>query len=99
MQAVQSCKQLHEKRNSPCILLMERMSRASRKHRFYSGWLMVDSNYMLSRLVVSLITLNICGVRYYIYGYSAFCYQSIVLLIVFIETCYSCRIAYGFMLV
>ena len=28
----------------------------------------------------------------------AFCYQSSVLLIVFIETCYSYRIAYGFML-
>ena len=38
------------------------MSRAI-THRFYSGWLMVDSDYMLSRLVVSLITLNICGVR------------------------------------
>ena len=29
----------------------------------YGGWLMVDSDYMLSRLVVSFITLNICGVR------------------------------------
>ena len=68
---------------------------------FYSGWLMVDSDYMLSRLVISLITLNtcVCVCVYYVYGYSAFCYQSSVLLIVFIETCYSCRIAYGFMLV
>ena len=48
-----------------------------------------DSDYMLSRLVVSLIILNICGVRL----------QCILLLIVFIETCYSCCIAYGFMLV
>ena len=33
---------------------MERMTRASRKHRFYSGWLMADfdSDNMLSKLVV-----------------------------------------------
>ena len=52
----------------------------------------------LSSLVVSLITLNICGVRLCLQ--CTLLYQSSVLLIsVFIETCYSCHIAYGFMLV
>ena len=48
---------------SLCILLMERMLCASRKHQFYSGWLMALIAIMLPRLVVSLFILNICGVR------------------------------------
>ena len=53
-----------------------------------------DSDYMLSRLVVSLVILNICDVRLL-----CLWLHCILLLIVFIETYYSCCIAYGFMLV
>ena len=73
---------------------MERMPRSSRLQWLANGF---DSDYMLSRLVVSLIiyVLNISVVCVcYVYGYSAFCCTSVLLpYLVFLNEfcCLGCR--------